>query len=124
MQLTWTSGDALRWDPAGPVRTGAFTYEGEGWGLSTLDDGELVDERRLRRPRGAVDPVDFSVLRDGPRPAGRWRGGRGSTRLEWDGTRLWANRYQTDEILRIDMACGVVDGVVDARRAGATGRRS
>jgi glutamine cyclotransferase len=58
-------------------------------------------------------PGDFSVLRS----IEVTREGGGADRLnelEWDGERLWANRWQTDEILRIDLDCGVVDGVVDA----------
>lgn len=111
VQLTWTSGTALRWDPDGPERTGAFTYEGEGWGLSTLDDGELVmsDGSDVLEVR---DPADFSVLREVPVER---RGGEatGLNELEWDGSRLWANRYQSEEILRIDLGCGAVDGLVD-----------
>jgi glutamine cyclotransferase len=33
--------------------------------------------------------------------------------LDWDGTHLWANRWQTDEIVRIDRRCRRVDAVVD-----------
>jgi glutamine cyclotransferase len=111
VQLTWQEGTALRWDPAGPVPTGSFTYEGEGWGLSTLDDGRLVmsDGSDILAVR---DPVDFSVLREVT--VGRDGGeATGLNELEWDGSRLWANRYQTEEILRIDVSCGAVDGVVD-----------
>ena len=64
------------------------------------------------------DPADFSET-------DRWRVQRdgGPTdqlnELEWDGTHLWANRWQTDEILRIDLACRRVDGVVDASALAA-----
>lgn len=112
VQLTWTSGEALRWDRSGPTETGSFSYDGEGWGLTTLDDGDLVmsdgsDVLTVRSPQ------DFSVgsvltVQRSDGDVGRLN------ELDWDGERLWANRYQTDEILRIDIDCGVVDAVVDA----------
>jgi glutaminyl-peptide cyclotransferase len=42
--------------------------------------------------------------------------------LEWDGTHLWANRWKTDEIVRIDPVCRRVDGVVDASSLEALAR--
>ena len=40
--------------------------------------------------------------------------------LEWDGRHLWANRWKSDEIVRIDLTCGTVDAVVDT--SGLTAR--
>ena len=114
VQLTWTSGTALRWDIAAdePERIGTFSYEGEGWGLTTLDSDEFVmsDGSDVLEVRS---PEDFSVTSSFivERPGG---GADRLNELEWDGEALWANRYRSDEILRIDMDCGVVDGVVDA----------
>lgn len=110
-QLTWTEGIAFVRDPDTLEELERFEYEGEGWGLAALDDGRLVmsdgsDRLTVR------DPDDFSVLevwevgRDGG-PADRLN------ELEWDGERLWANRYLTDELVRIDVRCRVVDGVAD-----------
>lgn len=111
VQLTWTSEVALRWDPTVPATTGSFSYDGEGWGLSTLDDGDLVmsDGSDVLAVR---DPGSFSVVRE-IRVEREGGGADDLNELEWDGSRLWANRYQTDEILRIDLDCGVVDAVVD-----------
>jgi glutamine cyclotransferase len=121
LQLTWKDGRALEWDREGLVLVGEHRYEGEGWGITTLDDGRLVmsdgtDELAVR------DPEDFSELE-------RWAVARTDgpadqlNELEWDGQHLWANRWQTDEIVRIDPACRRVDAVVDAssltRRAQA-----
>ncbi len=47
----------------------------------------------------------------------------GLNELEWDGESLWANRYQSSEILRINLDCGAVDGVVDASVLVDRGRR-
>lgn len=117
VQLTWRDGVAFRWRPSedpsrSPEPAGSWDYDGEGWGLTTLDGGTLAmsdgSDRITER-----DPGDFSVLRT-------WdvrRAGGGADRLnelEWDGEHLWANRWQTDEILGIDRRCHHVVSVVDA----------
>lgn len=117
VQLTWKDGVAFRWRAAdAPERgfepAGRFRYRGEGWGLAALDDGTLAmsDGSDSITER---DPGDFSVLRT-------WtvqRVGGDADRLnelEWDGERLWANRWGTDELLGIDPVCRRVDVVVDA----------
>ncbi|HTO00574.1 MAG TPA: glutaminyl-peptide cyclotransferase, partial [Microthrixaceae bacterium] len=35
--------------------------------------------------------------------------------LDFDGMSIWANRYQSTEILQIDPRCWTVTGVVDAK---------
>ncbi|MGB3412606.1 MAG: glutaminyl-peptide cyclotransferase [Microthrixaceae bacterium] len=116
VQLTWKKGVAYRW-PIGQVRkggkpSGEFAYQGEGWGLTTLDDGSLLmsdgsDRLTVR------DPVDFSTVAT---HAVERLGGPSDqlNELEFDGTWVWANRYQSTEILRIDPRCWTVTGVVDA----------
>jgi len=110
-QLTWTEGIAFVRDPDTLEELERFEYEGEGWGLAALDDDRLVmsdgsDRLTLR------DPGDFSVLEV-------WEIGRDGgaadllNELEWDGEHLWANRYLTDELVRIDVECRRVDGVAD-----------
>lgn len=112
VQLTWTEGRALVWDREDLTLVHEHSYEGEGWGITTLDDGQLVmsdgsDTLTFR------DPDDFSVVRRIriTRPGGA---ADQLNELEWDGEHLWANRWRTDEIVRIDLRCGRVDGVVDA----------
>ncbi len=112
VQLTWTSGWALVWDRDPLAQVASFDYEGEGWGLTAIggerfamsdgtdvlavrntDDFEVIERFTVARAGGEVGALN---------------------ELDWDGEHLWANRYQTNEILRIDMDCGVVDAVVDA----------
>lgn len=112
LQLTWTEGRALRWDPQRLSLRGEFAYDGEGWGITTLDDGfyamsDGTNEISFRSPEDFSEVGSVDVERVGG-PAG------GLNELEWDGRYLWANRYLSNEILRIDLDCGVVDGVVDA----------
>ena len=102
-------------------RTGSFTYRGEGWGLTTLDDGTLVmsngsDSLTERDPRDFSIEREWTVKRAGG-PADQLN------ELDWDGSHLWANRWQTNEILRIDRRCERVDAVVDASSLTEAARR-
>ncbi len=122
VQLTWQEEVAHVWDPDTFESLGRFGYDGEGWGLATLGDSTLVhsdgSDRLVRR-----DPDDFEALSSS---TVQRVGGPADmlNELEWDGTWLWANRYQSDELLRIDPECGLVTGVADlgALRADAVER--
>jgi glutaminyl-peptide cyclotransferase len=86
-------------------------FRGEGWGLTY--DGEsliLSDGTHVLR---FLDPRDLSVRR---RQAVRLHGTPRDrlNELEWVDGVLWANVYETDDIVRIDPASGAVTAVVDA----------
>jgi glutamine cyclotransferase len=122
VQLTWTDGVAYRWSLPELEPLGEHTYSGEGWGLTTLADGTLVmsDGSDVLTERDATDFEVLDrrqVLREGG-PADQLN------ELEFDGESLWANRYRSDELLRIDPGCATVTGVADlsALRADATER--
>jgi len=111
IQLTWLDGVAYEWDPDTLERLGEFSYVGEGWGLTTLEDGRLAmsdgtDVLAVRDPENFSE-VDSLVIRRSGGDANRLN------ELEWDGEVLWANRFQTDELLRIDPECATVTGVAD-----------
>ena len=111
VQLTWTDGIAYERDADTFEELGRFEYDGEGWGLTTLADGRLVmsdgsDELVIRDPATFEALDSITVQRQGD-AADRLN------ELEFDGTHVWANRYQTDEVLRIDLDCGLVTGVLD-----------
>lgn len=120
VQITWTEGRALRWDPDELTLVGEFGYEGEGWGITTLDDGFYAmsdgsNELSFRSPEDFSEVGTMEVASEGE-PV------EGLNELEWDGQYLWANRYLSDEILRIDLDCGVVNGVVDASGLASVAR--
>ncbi|HXU32974.1 MAG TPA: glutaminyl-peptide cyclotransferase [Thermoanaerobaculia bacterium] len=123
-QLSWREGVAFSWDLASFEKGPEFRYAGEGWGL-------CYDGKRLIRSDGTDvltfhDPTTFaetgrlSVRRDG-QPVFYLN------ELECVGSEVYANVYQTDEIVRIDAATGEVTASIDAtglitpeeRRAGA-----
>ncbi len=124
VQLTWREGVAFSWQLESFARLAEFRYAGEGWGL-------CYDGRHLIRSDGTDvltfhDPTTFAetgrlpVLRSG-QPV------FALNELECVGTDIYANVYQTDEIVRIAAATGEVTASIDAsglvtfeeRRAGA-----
>ncbi|RZJ30632.1 MAG: glutaminyl-peptide cyclotransferase [Brevundimonas sp.] len=110
ISLTWTSGKGYIWNPADLSPMGEFDYDGEGWGLTTdgtrliLSDGaphlRFLDGRTLAQV-GEV-PVTLNGRRVGQ-----------LNELEWIDGEVWANIWQTDFIVRIDPATGVIKGVID-----------
>ena len=131
-QLTWKDGVAIEWDRATLQPRREVPLDGEGWGLchTGTDAGDGTAPGRVVRSDGTDrlyfhEPADLAgtgsvgVTLDGE-PLGELN------ELECVGDRVWANVWQTDRIVRIDPATGVVDLVVDAaglldpaRRSGA-----
>lgn len=110
--LTWQGGKGFIWNAGDLNRVGEFDYQGEGWGLTTdgtrliLSDG--TDRLRFFDPDTLTETGFVTVT----------IGGRRLTRLnelEWIDGEVWANVWQTDFIVRIDPATGVVKSVVDLR---------
>lgn len=110
IQLTWKAGKALVYDmDLNPIEE--FSYPGEGWGLATdgndliLSDGSSVLK--------FIDPETFDikktlrVLRKGGVHVGQLN------ELEYAGGKVYANRYQYDQIYEIDINTGNVAGVID-----------
>lgn len=124
IQLTWKEGVARVLDLETLDSIGTFTYGGEGWGLCYdgssfwMSDGTSTLTRRDVETFTVQQTLD--VTSDG-------RSVYSLNELECVGTDLWANVYQRDEIVRIDIATGRVTGVLNAasltRDAGRSGDR-
>ena len=110
-ELTWQDGVAVEWDKATlrPLRD--VPVDGEGWGL--CHDGDRMirsdgtDRLRFHDPQSFAETGSVNVTRDG-QPV------RNLNELECVDGQVWANVWQTDMIVRIDPATGVVNAVVDA----------
>jgi glutaminyl-peptide cyclotransferase len=111
IQLTWQEGTALVYDLATFEQRGELPYSGEGWGL-------CFDGRRLILSDGSNrlsfrDPATFAttggvnVTLDG-RPVMQLN------ELECVDGAVYANVWQSDDILRIDPETGRVTTVIDA----------
>ncbi len=110
IQLTWREHIAFLWDVASFDSQGSFSYDGEGWGLTH-------DGRRLIMSNGSsslkfLDPATFVELgsvavTDGGSPVTMLN------ELEWIRGEIFANRYTTDLIARIDPDTGEVIAWID-----------
>jgi glutamine cyclotransferase len=109
-QLTWQNKKGFVYDADTFRSEKEFAYEGEGWGLAT--DGKVLflsdGTNRIR----VVDPTTFAVTRSivvtaDDKPVAQLN------ELELIKGEIFANVWQTDEIVRIDPATGRVRGIID-----------
>lgn len=110
VQLTWREGTGFVYDRAGLVLKHEFYYETEGWGLTQ-------DGTRLILSDGTdqlyfLDPVGFEVM---GAVTVTWQGEsvQRLNELEWVRGEVFANIWQTDQIVRIDPTSGAVTGWID-----------
>jgi glutaminyl-peptide cyclotransferase len=116
-QITWQNGVAIRRDRKTLAERNRVTYTGEGWGICldsaanrlVMSDGS--DHLTFRDVDTFADTGGIDVREDG-QPVTE------INELECvpdkDGhVQVWANLWQTDEIVRIDPASGRVTATVD-----------
>ncbi|MGC7098018.1 glutaminyl-peptide cyclotransferase [Amycolatopsis lurida] len=105
-QLTWQNGVAIEYDKTTLTERRRVPYSGEGWGICQQDSGRLVmsdgtGKLTFRDPATFAETGSVSVARDK------------LNELECVGDSVYANVWQTDEILRIGPD-GAITGHVDA----------
>ena len=120
VSVTWQHGIGHRWDRKTLKRTGSFSYQGEGWGLTgdgrslILSDGTAT--LRYFDPATMAETGRLQVTAGG-RPVPRLN------ELEYVKGEIFANVWMTALIARIDPKSGNVTGWIDlgelARRHGA-----
>jgi glutamine cyclotransferase len=109
-QLTWKSERGYVYDAATLAPVDSFTYEGEGWGLTT--DGTKLYMSDGSSTLRVVDPTGFRVERTIPvTEAGQQV--YYLNELEWVDGEIWANVWMTDLVARIDPTTGNVVGWID-----------
>jgi glutaminyl-peptide cyclotransferase len=109
-QLTWQDGRAFVYDLDTFDKLRELRYEGEGWGLC-YDGRRLVmsngsDRLALRDPETFAKRGELAVRLRGS-PVGQLN------ELECAGGAIYANVWQTRQIVRIDAKTGAVTAVVD-----------
>ena len=108
-QLTWRARLGVVYRAADLRPIGRFSLPGEGWGMT--NNGEQLiysdgsDTLRYVDPRSLDVVGSLRVSEDG-RPLARLN------ELEWVENRIWANVWQTDDIVIIHPQSGVVEGRV------------
>jgi glutamine cyclotransferase len=109
-QLTWRNQKAFVYDLETFRLEKEFTYDGEGWGLTT-DGRALIMSDGTHQIR-FIDPATFKVLRT----ISVLHQGQPVTRLnelEYIKGEIFANIWGADQVARIDPASGKVTGVID-----------
>jgi len=110
-QLTWTEETLIVYDLDGLTERGRQSYEGEGWGLCLGTDGLVMSNGSSEltvRDRETFEVLDVVPVTDADgRPV------VALNELECVEDRVWANIYQSDEIIEIDPATGQVTRSVD-----------
>jgi glutaminyl-peptide cyclotransferase len=111
IQISWKEQTALVYNRADFKQTGRFRYDGEGWGL-------CWDGKRLVMSDGSDhltfrDPNTFAVL-DTLNVTITGQPVYALNELECVDGLIYANVWQTDQILRIDPKEGRVTAVIDA----------
>jgi glutaminyl-peptide cyclotransferase len=109
-QLTWKEGVAYTYDAATLTPRDSFHYGGEGWGLTT-DGASLIMSDGSDSLR-VLSPATFQVQRV---LHVRYEGGPvyQLNELEYANGEVLANVYQSNWVLRIDPATGIVREVID-----------
>ena len=111
IQLTWKEGTAFIWDAETLAPLGAFTYAGEGWGLCAQDDRLVMSDGSSRltfRDRTTFEPVGGVDVLSAGEPLER------INELECVEDLVYANVWQTEQIVIIDPGTGRVVGRIDA----------
>lgn len=108
--LTWKENTAFVHDPRTFERTGGFTYEGEGWGLT--HDGESLIMSDGRPALVYRDPDTFAITRTLPVTDGD-SAVDNLNELEWVEGRVYANVWPSNDVAIIDPASGIVEAWLD-----------
>jgi glutaminyl-peptide cyclotransferase len=122
LSLTWRDRIGYRWNRKNLTKLGTFSYEGEGWSL-TSNGRELVMSDGTDTLR-FIDPATFTVKRQ-LKVTVQGRPLNMINELEWVDGQIYANVWLTDFAVKIDPASGNVTGVIDLseihRASGAFG---
>jgi glutamine cyclotransferase len=111
IQLTWTSHLAFVYDRFSFSVQRTFSYEGEGWGL-THDQTQLIMSDGTSYLR-FLDPKTFRMKRRLHVVDEAGRGVENLNELEYIHGEIYANVWQTDQIVRISPLTGKVVGRID-----------
>src|SRR5579872_3306827 len=111
IQLTWVSHKAFVYDRFSFRLLKTFRYDGEGWGL-THDEKQLIlsdgtDELRF------LDPESFRVIRKLKVVGENGSKVHNLNELEYIRGEIYANVWETDEIVRISPKSGKILGRIN-----------
>jgi Glutamine cyclotransferase len=110
--LTWRAGLVYTLNPKTLKVNGSKSYQGQGWGIThdgtqliTSDGSHLLSFRDAKSFKVGAQLAVFDPYLETPL--------RNLNELEYVQGQIWANRWQTPYIYRIDAETGKVTGVLD-----------
>lgn len=112
VQLTWRESVGFIYDRETFSQIGQFTYETEGWGLTTDGERWIMSDGTARLT--FLDPQTFNVV-DTITVQDEGIEVQRLNELEFVCGEIFANIWQTDSIIRIDPQTGSVTGWIDMR---------
>lgn len=111
-QITWKNKEGFIYDLNTFNPLGSFSYDTEGWGLTQdgknliLSDGSerlyFLDPKTLRPERSVTVTLGGKPINN-------------LNELEYIGGKIYANVWQTAQIVIVDPKSGVVEGIIDLR---------
>jgi glutamine cyclotransferase len=108
--LTWQSGRVFRFDPVTLEVLGEFSIDGPGWGVCRMGDSVVTSDGSsiltFRDPTTFEPTGTVQVMMDGVPQVYL-------NELEYVDGFIYANRWQSPWVLRIDPADGAVTGLID-----------
>ena len=122
IQITWRSGEAFRYDLETFELLDTYRYDTEGWGLCF--DGETLYMTDGTATLYRRDPETFELLSE-TQVTSDGEPLRYLNELECVGSHVYANVWQTDQIVQIDKDTGRVTARIDASTlSDESGRRA
>lgn len=118
--LTYMNKTGFVYDPDSFEKTGQFSYDTEGWGLT--NDGQHLIMSDGSDKLKFIDPVEFKVkktiqVHDETGPVKKLN------ELEYINGHIFANVFETAHILKIDPGTGKVVGLMDFTELSAKVRK-
>ncbi len=120
-QLTWTSYKGFVYDLNTFTLESTFTYNTQGWGLTTMDDYLIMSDGSNKLYH--ILPSSFSVIKS-VEVYDHKGAVQNLNELEYIDGLVWANVWQTDRIVMIDPANGEVKGELDMSKLLTPSERS
>ena len=112
-QLTWTSGKGFIYDLKTFSLESTFTYNTQGWGITTIGDKLIMSDGSHKLYH--IAPSSFNIIKEvevydhnGPV--------KNLNELEYTNGLVWANVWMQDRIVMIDPATGEVKKELDLSR--------
>ena len=120
-QLTWQQNKCFVYDKNTLQRKNDFTFTGEGWGL--CNDGNVLIMSDGSERLYVRDPATFGLLKtievysnQGPV--------KFLNELEYINGKVYANLYQSNNIVIINPSTGIVEGIIDCSELSLEYRKS